>query len=421
MTRRLLMTIFIAILVRASNAPAQEGGVTYHCNNSILTLLPELRNAPAPGWLKPGMRLVWYQAAATIPEGRFGNMVPDPKGRWHDPATGMNFRLDDAQGPSGHGYTQLDVIAVHDDVVAVDVITYGRNGMGDEVHIILTDAITTPPGYCGDWWVNPNVLDRHLDINGPGVRSARVPYKLDGTNYNSFWLSTITSDGSTSTFTDIKSGLNLHGGIAAKSKSAYVKLNGVSTPIGGKTGLALSTFRGSRQLQIPWAGTALPASIANLHKLHFRGARTCTVPGSPPLPINYIGEISIIGRGMDFLQAKRDAAIDLGNGFRQSEPTVNMVSGCNQLTPLAIPPEHLARLQVGQILDRDPVTKIVTQVSFVGRNRTGRDVVELTLSQGEGMFHAVYVYDRTTGLLAGQAIVDPAAFTRLDYVVTGTE
>ena len=100
---------------------------------------------------------------------------------------------------------------------------------------------------------------------------------------------------------------------------------------------------------------------------------------------------------------------------------MNIVSGCNQLTPLAIPPEHLARLQVGQVLDRDPVTKIVTQVSFVRRNRAGRDVVALTLSQGAGMFHADYIYDRTTGLLAGQAIVDPAAFTRLDYVVTGTE
>jgi hypothetical protein len=45
--------------------------------NSILDLMPALRTAPAPGWLRQGLHLTYYAAAASVLGGRH-RYVPDP-------------------------------------------------------------------------------------------------------------------------------------------------------------------------------------------------------------------------------------------------------------------------------------------------------------------------------------------------------
>jgi hypothetical protein len=59
-------------------------------------------------------------------------------------------------------------------------------------------------------------------------------------------------------------------------------------------------------------------------------------------------------------------------------PAKDLDCGPMSLTPWAVEPADLARLQQGQELDRDPVTRLVTWVSYVGPDARGRNVVVIS-------------------------------------------
>ncbi len=421
MIRFRLTLLPLLVLITASLALAQERTFKFTGDDSLLTFMPELKTAPAPDWVKPGTRLVYYSAAAVVPVGTIGKLVPSPGHYGLKDPSGRYWNIVEATGPAGDGYTQLDIVSVQDDVVTVAITSYGFNGMGAELHVMDVKGASSRPGYFGDWWVNPAVLKKHDQFEMPGVRSALWPYELGGKKLDGVWLNTETNGGHTCTITESQTGRLLHSSMATEEKGHNIKINGVLTPVGAGAGYALSTLREVRQLQIPWAGTPLPASVANIRAVSFAGEITTTVPGSPPLPIAFDGVIKVTGKGVDFLQLSRETyAMQFGQRVLVEAP-VNVVSGSSQLTPLAIPPEHLARLKTGQILDTDPVTKIVTAVQSIGPDDAGHQCVIIRQSQGAATDTFDYCYDRTTGLLMGVSEDNPAAFMRVRQRVTKVE
>ena len=426
MTKHTLIAAIFGLALLTASARSQDlggrpGSYAVNGDDSLVMLMPELRTAKAPQWLKPGLRLTWYIASASIPGAYIGGLTQDPDGVWRNHATGTSFRSDDAASASGQGYMELDVIAVHDDVVVVAHASHTLDGAVDgPSHPGDTGAFSTPSGYLSGFWVHPQVLAKHTDLAGAGILAARTQYPFGGHQLDAFWTSIKTANGSTSSVSDLASGLMLHAGMATSTAPNSVNLNGVATNIGGVTNLAQMTFRGMRQLQIPWAGAPLPAAVANVHKLVYRGSIAITVPGTFPTSFAWSMENVITGRGKDFLQGTRTTATDAGAGFPITK-TSEFVTGCNQLTPLAIPPEHLAKLVQGQVLDRDPVTKITTTVTFVGRDPRGNDVAVLSSSQGPGLYRTDYIYDRTSGILAGAISTDPTLHMQMTLFLTGRE
>jgi hypothetical protein len=394
---------------RTPDLGGQRGKYTVNTNAPVLNLYPELKTAPAPTWVKPSLRLTWYSAAASIPGAYIGSLVEDEHGQWQDP-NGRSFRTEQAASASGHGYSQLDVAALHDDVAAVEFKMLMITDVQGPVRLATSSGSLTTPGACGDWWVNPLVLNKQMEAlgnGGPGVRVVRTTYQAGGKTYNAVWTNTKTDNGSISYVVDTETGLVLHIGTAAYSASSPVRFDGVSQNVGGRTDLGQTTFLGMRQLQVPWSGADLPQSIANVRRLRYEGTYTTTVPSAGSISWPYAVNINVTGRGRDFLQLQKATTIQYGNGAPPQESTADAVSGSGQFTPLAIPPEHLARLRQGQELDRDPITKIALTVSFIGRDQRGNDIVALVETAGQGTQRTDYMYERTSGLLLGMSVTDP--------------
>ena len=78
--------------------------------SSLAELLPQLKTMGAPAWLKPGARLSFYSASATV-GGSFQYFVPDEKGGWVT-KDGQYWDQKDHVGTSGEGLIQLDAAVV---------------------------------------------------------------------------------------------------------------------------------------------------------------------------------------------------------------------------------------------------------------------------------------------------------------------
>jgi hypothetical protein len=418
--------VVMAMLAAGTTASAQFGnqennprpdarhGYQIDTNNSALLIFPDLRTAPAPDWVKPGLRLSYYSASATIPQSYVGGLVQDPDGKWVDPKTGKSYRMEGAASASGHGYSQLDVISLTDDAVVLDLRALGIEGVDGPVRPISASGLTTLPGAAADWWVNPDVLNQTVDnLNGSGMRSVRTTYKAAGQDFDAVWVSTQTGNGSISYVIDLTGGMLLHNATCTSSgPTGTTNLNGVPTNVGGSTSLGQTTFVGMRQIHTPWERSPMPRSLNGVRQLVYDGQTRMTVEGvSADIPMRAIVEIT--GRGPDFIQFKKTVKTDTrGSIMQQPDAVSSCVSGMHQLLPLCIPPQSLGQLRNGQVLDKDPVTKVNTFVSFIGQDTSGNNVVTLTEFIADNATRTDYVYEAASGILCAVQMTDPTLHTQ---------
>lgn len=384
------------------NAPNSPGrsGYNVDTNNPMLLIFPGLREAPSPDWVKPGMRLTFYSASATIPGSSIAGLYQDPQGRWVDPNTGETYRMDKSRGSAGHGYNQVDVLSVNEDATVCTLRAFGIDLLSNQIRPLTTTGFTSLPGAAGDWWMNPDVLNQTVDgLNSPGIKVARIPYKAADKQYNAVWINTSTQGGTVSQVIDLESGLTLHYGSSHTSGPDGVSsVNGVPTRIGGQTMIGQTTFVDMRQLDFPWMGMELPRSIAQVQQLVYEGEMSMSMQGittSFPMRVTF----NIVGRGPDFVQIKRTIKMDMRNGTPPQEDTASIVSGTNHLLPICIPPRALGQLRNGQEIDSDPFTKTRTFVSFIGQDQSGNQVLTLTEINDKAV-RTDYVYEMDSGILS---------------------
>jgi hypothetical protein len=211
---------------------------------------------------------------------------------------------------------------------------------------------------------------------------------------------------------DLAGGLMLHNGACTSAgPTSVTNINGVPTNVGGGTSLAQTTFVGMREIQVPWMGMPLPQSLKRVRQLVYEGQSTMAMEGvSTSMPMQAV--IEITGRGPDFFQMIKSIKIDYRNGMAPQESTTAAVSGTNQLLPMCIPPQALAKLRNGQEIDRDPFTKITTFVSFIGQDQSGNHVLTLTEFITDNAVRTDYVYEMNSGILCAVQMTDPALHTQ---------
>jgi hypothetical protein len=178
-TVSLLLSLAAAVLLCAVSRPATSHSQTQVDLNPFLTILPALRTAPAPNWVKPGTRLTYYSTAATVVRG-LHRYEEDPSCTaaqvdcYVQEGTGKWFRQKAAPGAgrvSGHGYTQVNVVYLDHTVAVLEVRNYGfALGSGPPVILSLAGAVGLP-GAGADFWLNPHVLWQAHHIFPPAAFS----------------------------------------------------------------------------------------------------------------------------------------------------------------------------------------------------------------------------------------------------------
>lgn len=326
---------------------AELGGMEL---NPFLQIFPELRQAPAPEWLHEGVRVSYAVQSAMFE---------------NDP---------DDKDPSGGGYMQYDVVALDRRSVVSSLKFIMDEGGG-----VLTPSIVTPsygiPG-AGDYWIARQALAHAEDASAANLAVVRMPTTLNG---QSFAAVRFQSEDDKATYVwmyDEVTGVLLFHRYDVRNAAG-------DTAQAGQL-----VFAGMRDLNLPWRATRLPAWAKAGATLSYEGSYSTAIPGSPAMVLPYAIQVEV-------RQAKRrwfeyDLTDFVAGRYNSTSRRVNGVAQATDT--LWLPPRGMARLEVGQVIDEDPITGFVTRVEEVRD-----DVIVLRAS---GPAHNTWAtFDRESGLL----------------------
>jgi hypothetical protein len=377
---------FVALsLLTCLSAPAQSVS-----GNKLLILVPQARKMPAPTWLKEGVRVTYHSAAASVPANRF---------YWYKDHNDAWTRGDEV-GPAGAGLTQYQVLARS----ATTVVGVLENYLQDD-----TSGVTVPapmgggidPAGAGFCWANPQALAKATRYHDKHLRVLQAPYPLSGHTYRSIRFH-YTSDRAVSDEV-----YDLDSGILLLASSVVLSADG------SRTNYAQTIFVARRQTQVLAAGAAAPGWAPTTRQVTYRGSIWAEMPDMPRFPLPTTVTMTRVAGGTRFGKYHLTRQT-------QGVPASTEAVYCGASQVCGEPwmsPAILQAVTDGQVLDKDPHTKVTTRVDSVGR-QGGRTVVAIT-QQGPGFEHQ-RVYDRTSGKMlftqASQQVGPAVQVTRLELV-----
>ncbi|MEO8288728.1 MAG: hypothetical protein ABI670_20100 [Chloroflexota bacterium] len=140
-----------------------------------------------PKWVKPGTRITFYAAAATIVSRGDPTCKEDPNGEWEDNAgkkyscTGMPGDPDGSS--SGDGLSQIDVLAVEGTDVVLSTTLFGINHIDNQYTVAPTGGGKAPGDVIDGVWVHPTKLAELARTGIEGVKILQGDYTVEGVTY----------------------------------------------------------------------------------------------------------------------------------------------------------------------------------------------------------------------------------------------
>jgi len=353
-----LLALVSAGLATAQTMPQME--------NPLLKLMPELRQAAAPGWVKEGARVTYYGASASIPRERY-YVYKNERG---------NLMKADEVGPAGAGLAQFEVVALDHTTAALSHTLF----MGVETGQLAPHESFCEVGVPGatSIWVNPGVLATADRFQGGGLRVVRMPYTVGGKTYNGVRFDyTVGNDHHASVF-EQETGLLIY----------YT--HAVESPDLRRVQLAMAQLVNMRQVNLPWGTGTAPDWLQAQGSVAYEGRISVFVPGSPTIPMPYSMAVQVKSNGAKWT---RFSVVRYVHGMVNS--STEMVTGAGQIfRGFWLPPQALSVLQPGQVLDQDPDTKMTVSVAAAPAGFDG-----IVLTESNGAAESVYAYDRSNGAL----------------------
>ena len=175
--------------------------------------LPTDSQLGPPQWVKPGTRITFYQAAASIAESRFA-WVEDPNGTWTDPTTGKHYRRTDESGEgvptaSGDGFTQIDVLAIEGTDVVLSTSLYPIDHLTNQFFLGGSSGAKVRGDAVDGSWINPTELAQLQNAQLGDILVLRGDYVLNGATYHAISFATTTPGAYQSYTYDTQTGLLL--------------------------------------------------------------------------------------------------------------------------------------------------------------------------------------------------------------------
>ncbi len=397
----ILVAIATTIVVMAPGVPAtRKAAAQAPVNSTFVNLMPELRNAPAPGWVKSGTRITFYSASATVTGGRH-YYYQDENGNWVDPQTGKRFSQGDVASASGHGYTQLTVVHLDQSVAVLDLRNYVFTDVSGPLVLGPSAGFAGLPGAAGDYWLHPQALARAVGTRAEGLTIVRMPYTMNGRQFRAIRIQIAGATSYQAWVYDEDLGLLLRGSTSTQGAPIQGPVGQGDSRAGG-TLLTQTTAVEVRQINVPWMFAPMPAWVAQTRFMRFDGKHTSFVAGAS-LPMAGTLERQFLGPNWAaYLQRDPSQSGD-GGTLR--------VFGPAQLAGLWIAPSLIGQLQQGQKLDTDRFTGVVTTVERIGQTQ-GIDFVQI-VEESSG-YRGDYVYDRRDGGLVYTSIINKYLRTQVE-------
>jgi hypothetical protein len=348
---------------------------------------------PAPDIIRPGLRLTYYLMTGSL-SGSVNGWVLDEEGDWVDKRTGRRYATE-RKGNASHGLIQPTVVGGDGGWVALAQPFYLFNGEDTTpiYRISLDDLVTADAG--GDLWMHPGKQDAMRRAHpwgaaaGPGGVMARaLPWRDDaGRSYQATQIVVLGEASRMTSVFDQATGLLLY--LSRLTREPPLIRDPQQTLPDSVSYATFLRFRGARQTATPWLGRPIPAGLRTARVLSYQGSYTLQGQGIIPTPLAIQASLRPTRAGGDWMLLGGRTVMQ-GAGL----PTdFKSLDGPGALTPLAIPPDVLAGLRAGQVLDRDPETGFVLGVA------AGEAGFVILRSAGPTQT-ITYAYERSRGLLA---------------------
>lgn len=366
--------------------------------------VPQTELGP-PSWVKPGVRLTFYAASASIP-GSYTELVEDERGNLIDSTTGKQYSERGIPSAAGQGYLEVQICYVDSKTAALDIRAYGKDILTGAV-IILSVALghVGPAHTGGEYWIHPRLLSNIPERLTPGQKILRMPYHLDGKTYRALRIQTKTSNGFAYHTYDLDTGVLLSSGGSALGSSVPTLGPGTTMMSGaGSNFIGLIRFKSMRQLKLPWVGGPTPDWVFRTRSLTYSGTKIANVVGAGVYSFPITATLSFQQTGPGWLKFLQQGVLIGPSGMPPTEGNTERIVGTSQVGGLWIPPNVLRQLRSNQVLDQDNFTHM--QLSVKGLDTSGLHIIEEGPRTGRS-----YVYNLQNGMLVGYS-----DFKKLDRV-----
>jgi len=369
-------------------APAEPPAAPAAPTDTPLGDIPGLTvSTPAPPWAKPGVRLTYYTLTGNLPAGQH-HFVIDANGRWQDSA-GRSYDRKEMAKSGSHGFLQANVVSLDAREAAVQMVFFLFDGMNvaEPIQKLETGYVASA-GTCGDLWLHPDAMQRILKDGLTGMLVSRTKHQIDQATYDALQIISQREHGRGVWIYDLASGILLYSSNLTRTGETSAQSGEQLSP-GGQL-VRFNTFKASRVPKLPWAGQPPPAWLQRIGRIDYGGKFWVEIQGDIPRPMPFQLGLKVTRRGADWLQLEVVSASQAPGAIPE---TSVRVSGNRQLCGLWIPPQGLAGLRPGQVIDSDPLTKVVTTVAQV-------DAQAVVIAQQSPKQRYELTYRRSDGLLA---------------------
>jgi hypothetical protein len=359
--------------------------------------VPDASGLGPPAWVRPGTRLTWYGAAASVAQSSY-TYVEDPEGTWVDPETGKHYRrTDESPNPqdmptaAGEGYTQTDVLAVEGNDVVLANTLYSIDLMARQLTLNPLGGSRIAGAAVDGAWVNPDLL-RSIEASGYGdLTIVRGDYTLNGVIYHA--ISFINSAAYQDSTFDTETGVLLATNASTQGQGPDV--HGPLDNPQGNIQLSHTRLAGVRHLSLPGIDATKPDWAVPDQQLSYSGTATVVNPldpGAGPFAWPMQMTVTLGEGGRTWATFTSSIVIDFGGTQQPTE-----AAGVTGPTGLYwYDPTTLTTLTPGQVLDEDPVTGARTTVETVSPGEM--DTVVGLLTEMNGVTVRLG-YDQRSGVL----------------------
>lgn len=368
-------------------------------------------STPAPPWARPGVRLTYYTLTGNLPAGQH-HFVIDANGRWQDSA-GRSYDRKEMAKSGSHGFLQANVVSLNGQEAAVQMVFFLFDGMNvaEPIQKLETGYVASA-GTCGDLWLHPDAMQRILKDGLGDMRVSRTRHQIDQASYDALQIVSLREQGKGVWVYDLASGILLYSSNITRTGETSAQSGEQLSP-GGQL-VRFNTFKASRVPNLPWAGQPPPAWLQRIGRIDYGGKAWLEIQGDIPRPVPFQLGFEVTRRGASWLQFK---VVSGSQGPGALPETSARVSGNQQLCGMWIPPQGLAGLSRGQVIDSDPLTKVVTSVSQV-------DAQAVVITQQSPKQQFEFTYRRSDGLLARAVLREslgiPGMSNVLEFQFAGT-
>ena len=319
--------------------------------NPFLLLYPDLRQAPAPAWLRPGLRVSYNFAFAT-----FAQDLDDPT-------------------PSGSALLQYDVIAQDRRGVVVIPTSYSTQIQG-QPPTALGYQVGLPG--LGDFWFAPEVLAEAEAAAYEQFAVNRLAVEVEGESYDVVRMQSNTEGGEEVWEFEAATGL-----LVFHRQALY-------DAGGNQTSGSILTLLDSREVKLPWRFGSVPPWVKTGVEIDLQGSQMMDLGGPPYVSLPMAANLRVTKAGA--LWSEHRQTLWLNN--RQIGRNVGATGVAQLFGGLWLPPEALGALKAGALLDRDAITGFVTRVETASAR-------EISISSQSSSVLTRCTYDARTGKLTG--------------------